>query len=75
LDQTGQATGEFADTAGLVAATRLAEQQPTWVVTGTDAGGVRSAARAFSSDSLANHFAVVVGLDVRRPVPVEGRAE
>jgi hypothetical protein len=45
---------------GLVAATRYADQKPTWVVTGVDAPGVLSAARALTADALDHRFALVV---------------
>jgi len=60
LDQDGQTTRTLAAGAGLVAATRTGEQAPVWVVTGTNAEGVNSAARAFDSATLDNHFAVAV---------------
>jgi hypothetical protein len=56
--------------AGLIAATRYADQQPVWFVTGTDARGLRAAASALTPERLANRFAVVVlpGGDVALPV-------
>jgi hypothetical protein len=59
--------------AGLVAATRLHDQQPTWVVTGTDSAGVLAAARALDERALVNRFALVVAGSRRIPVPVSGR--
>jgi hypothetical protein len=52
--------------AGLVAATRLAGQQPTWVVTGTDAVGLAAAAAQLEESALRDRFAIAVE---------EGRAE
>jgi hypothetical protein len=46
--------------AGLVAATRRFDAPPTWLVTGTDAAGVRAAAELLDDDSLRNHYAVAV---------------
>jgi len=45
---------------GLVAATRYREAQPTWVVTGTDARGVLTAARSLAEGTLVNRFAVAL---------------
>jgi hypothetical protein len=74
LDAAGRPAQSFRDGAGLVAATRLADQEPTWVVTGVDRAGVLSAARSLSRQALANRFAVVTRLDARRPAPAEGAA-
>lgn len=63
------AKGEVAQTresVGMVAATRFAEQQPTWLVTGTDDAAVAAAAAALRSDMLTNRFAIAI---------VNGRAE
>jgi len=60
LDQDGQAARTLAAGAGLIAATRTGEQAPVWVVTGTNAEGVNSAARVFDSATLDNRFAVAV---------------
>jgi energy-coupling factor transport system permease protein len=46
--------------AGLVAATRRAEDAPVWVVTGTDETGMNLAARAFTQSALHDRFAVAV---------------
>jgi hypothetical protein len=60
---------------GLVAAVRLGEEQPTWVVTGTDEAGVDAAIELLDADSLRDHYAV--GVDERDefalPVTGEGR--
>ncbi len=53
---------------GLVAATRIEAQQPTWVVTGVDQTGVAAAAAAFTEDELKNHFAIAI--EEGRPVPL-----
>ncbi len=60
LDTRGRAGRSLGPGSGLVAATRLEEQQPTWVVTGTDAAGVRAAAGAFTADALRDRFALAV---------------
>jgi hypothetical protein len=66
LDQDGEVVETRRDSVGLVAATRFGEQQPTWLVTGTDDIGVAAAAAALRSDVLTNRFAVAV---------VDGRGE
>lgn len=60
LDARGDPVRRLGPGSGLVAATRLEEQQPTWVVTGTDAAGVRAAASAFREADLRNRFALAV---------------
>jgi hypothetical protein len=60
LNEQGGVARTLGSGAGLVAATRLAEEAPVWTVTGTNDAGVEQAARAFDRASLANHFAVVV---------------
>ena len=54
--------------AGLVAATRLGGEAPTWIVTGTDAVGLAAAAAQLDEDSLADKFAIAV--EDGRPVPL-----
>jgi hypothetical protein len=60
LDADGEVVQTRDDSIGLVAATRFGEQQPTWLVTGTDDAGVAAAAAALRSDVLSNRFAVAV---------------
>jgi hypothetical protein len=43
---------------GIVAAVRQNEDQPTWVVTGTDEPGTSGAAKLLTDDALANRYAV-----------------
>ena len=43
---------------GLVAAVREGEEQPTWVVTGTDEAGVEAAVELLDAESLRDHYAV-----------------
>ncbi len=59
LDEDGEVVATEPD-AGLVAATRFGEQQPTWVVTGADDIAVASAAAALREEELEGHFAVAV---------------
>jgi hypothetical protein len=72
LDQDGRATRTLAAGAGLIAATRHAEDAPVWVVTGTDGRGVDLAARAFGVQALQNRFAVAVTAAGAIPLPEAG---
>jgi hypothetical protein len=76
LDAEGQTVRTLGPGGGLVAASRYLDQQPTWVVTGTDAVGVASAAAALAEDRLKDHFAVAIeqGREVPLPLPVEDGA-
>jgi hypothetical protein len=58
---------------GLIAATANSDDPaPTWLVTGTDAAGVRAAVRALTVRALAGHFALAVHGNTHYPVPVTG---
>ena len=59
---------------GLVAATSYLDQQPTWVVAGTDDVGVAAAAAALNETRLRDHFAVAVesGREIPVPLPMGG---
>ena len=73
LDATGRPRRSLAAGAGLIAATRLGDRAPTWVVAGTDAAGTTAAARAFAEPSaLADRFAVAAVSGGVLPVPVGG---
>ena len=76
LDGRGRPGASLRAGAGLVAATRLRDQQPTWVVTGTDAAGALAAARALREDVLRNRFALALADTRSLPAPVgpEGQA-
>ena len=71
LDPRGRPVRTLGAGAGLVAATSFSDQQPTWVVTGTDDVGVASAAAALVEDRLQDHFAVALenGREVPLPLP------
>jgi len=69
LDPDGRVARVLGAGTGLVAATRYEEQQPTWVVTGTDDAGVMAAARALEEGALADHFALAISRDRAVPVP------
>ncbi len=61
LDRAGASVQALGGGAGLIAATRAAQDPPVWLVTGTDGEGVELAARAFDQHTLQNRFAVAVG--------------
>ncbi len=56
--------------AGLVAATRLGGEAPTWIVTGTDTVGVAAAAAQLQEDALRNRFAIAVEDGRPTPLPI-----
>jgi hypothetical protein len=72
LDTAGRPVRTLRGGAGLVAATAVEAQAPTWLVTGTDDVGVAAAAAALTEERLAERFAVAVerGRDV--PLPITG---
>lgn len=74
LDELAKPVRELGAGAGLVAATAQADQQPTWLVTGTDEVGVDAAAAALQEDRLDRHFAlaVVAGHDIPLPTADPG---
>ncbi|MEI7625170.1 MAG: DUF4430 domain-containing protein [Actinomycetota bacterium] len=65
LNPGGQVTETLGAGAGLVAATSIGEQAPTWIVTGTDDAGVLAAARMLTKTALAGHFALALALGGR----------
>ncbi len=71
LDRHGRPVKRLTRDAGLVAATQSVNEQPVWLVTGTDERGVELAARAFNPTALADHFAVALapGAAVALPAP------
>ena len=54
---------------GLVAAFKRPDERPVWVVTGTDAAGVASAARAFEEGTLDHRLALAVSGDLPVALP------
>jgi hypothetical protein len=74
LDPRGVKVRSLGAGSGLVAATRFLDQQPTWVVTGTDAVGVDAAAAALDETRLKDHFAVAIenGSGIPLPLPAGG---
>jgi hypothetical protein len=71
LDERGAESAELGSGAGLVAAVRDSDDPPTWLVTGTDAGGVAEAADLLEPGSLSNRYAVATdGNGPVVPLPV-----
>jgi Domain of unknown function (DUF4430) len=70
LDARGRTARTLGAGTGLVAATAIGDERPTWVVTGTDEAGVASAARAFEEGTLSNRFALAVSDDLPVSLPV-----
>ena len=66
LDPAGEVVRTLGPGSGLIAATRLSGEAPTWVITGTDVAGAAAAAAQLREDALAGHFAIAV--DNGRPV-------
>jgi hypothetical protein len=73
LDADGRAVRTLAGGAGLIAATREAENAPVWLVTGTDPSGVERAARAFDQAALESHFALALSATSTTPLPLVAR--
>jgi hypothetical protein len=72
LDPAGRTVRTLGAGAGLVAATRYGNQAPVWVLTGTNAAGVKLAADAFDEASLHNHFALALASpNLSVPLPTE----
>jgi hypothetical protein len=71
LDPRGRTARTLAAGTGLVAATRVKDRQPVWFVTGTDASGVASAARAFDESALSDRFALAISGDLPVAVPLQ----
>jgi Domain of unknown function (DUF4430) len=74
LDARGRTARTLGAGTGLVAATAIGDERPTWVVTGTDEAGVASAARAFEEGTLSHRFALAVSDDLPISLPV-GKGE
>jgi hypothetical protein len=70
LDERGRVVRALGPGAGLLAATRIEAQQPTWLVTGVDAAGVAASAAALTEHELQDHFAVAVEEGRTVPLPV-----
>jgi hypothetical protein len=70
LDAKGETVRTIRDGAGLVAATKLGGEAPTWIVTGTDATGLAAAAAQLEEEALAEHFAIAVEEGRPTPLPI-----
>jgi hypothetical protein len=70
LDANGETVRTLREGGGLVAATSVEAQGPTWIVTGTDEVGLAAAAAALTEERLTQHFALAVeeGSDISLPV-------
>ena len=67
-------TGDYAEALEIAtqANAKRPDDRPTWVVTGTDAAGVESAARAFEEGTLEHRFALAVSDDLPVALPAGG---
>ena len=74
LDENGGVARTLGAGGGLLAATRIEAQQPTWIVTGVDAAGVSAAAAALTEDELQDHFSVAIEKGRTVPLPVIEKA-
>jgi hypothetical protein len=71
LDARGDSVTALGRGAGLVAAVRVAEQQPTWVVSGTDDRGVLAAVGLLDQADLHDRYAVATSpAEGALPVPM-----
>jgi hypothetical protein len=75
LDPRGRVARRLGAGTGLVAATAVEGEQPTWIVSGTDTAGLGAAARAFADgeSALADKFALAISADRAVALPVVGR--
>jgi hypothetical protein len=71
MDPDGRSERTLGAASGLVAATSYEEQQPTWLITGTDDVGVAAAAAALTEDQLRYHFALAIDAGRGVPLPLE----
>lgn len=72
LDARGDVVRRLGRGAGLVAATRVGEQQPVWGLVGTDEAGVAAAVRAFDEQTLRGRYAVAADASGAIPLPAAG---
>jgi hypothetical protein len=68
LDPEGETVRALGPGSGLVAATSLGGEAPTWIVTGTDEVGLAAAAAQLQVEALSDRFAIAV--QDGRPVPL-----
>jgi hypothetical protein len=70
LDPEGETVRTVGAGSGLVAATQLGGEAPTWVVTGTDSVGLAAAAASLEREALADRFAIAVEDGRPTPLPI-----
>ncbi|MGO9899383.1 MAG: DUF4430 domain-containing protein [Solirubrobacteraceae bacterium] len=71
LDPDGDVVRTLHGSVGLIAATEQAsEDQPTWLITGTDVAGVDAAAAALTPARLHDHFALALAGGQSLPLPL-----
>jgi hypothetical protein len=73
LDREGAVTRTLTGGAGVVAATRFEEQQPTWVVSGTDDAGLDAAVQLLDKRILRDRYAVASDAGTPIDLPTEAR--
>ena len=73
LDREGAVTRTLTRGAGVVAATRFEEQQPTWVVSGTDDAGLDAAVQLLDKRILRDRYAVASDAGTPIDLPTEAR--
>jgi Domain of unknown function (DUF4430) len=71
LDAEGKVQRTLGAASGLVAATSFTDQEPTWLITGTDDVGVAAAAAAITEEQLRDHFALAIEAGKGVPLPLE----
>jgi uncharacterized protein DUF4430 len=71
LNPRGQTARRLGPGAGLIAATAQGSAEPTWLITGTDSGGVKAAAAAFTPAALHDRFALAVSGSTLLPLPLQ----
>ena len=71
LDVRGETAERLQAGTGLVAAVRLGDDAPTWIVTGPDANGVEAAAARVDEEDLQDRYAVAIAGRRTVPLPVE----
>jgi hypothetical protein len=71
LDSRGGVQRTVGAASGLVAATSFTDQEPTWLVTGTDEVGVAAAAAAVTEEQLRDRFALAIEAGKSVPLPIE----
>jgi hypothetical protein len=71
FNRSGDEACQLGQGSGLVAATKVGDQQPIWIVTGTDEAGLMAAARMLDEQTLVNKYAVATSSQQTIPLPVQ----